>query len=128
MNDLAQSKTYRVSHEYEVVFLKRLDGKQIVVGDFHGDPSCAAISPNETWCAMAGAGLIVYFLREPFEAYRYDHPSCQWIEFGRNKDDLWYIERLEVRSESELVFTTHSNDDRPGTYVFDVTTGCVRKE
>ena len=128
MNELTRSKSWRVLHEYEVAFLMRPDGKQIAVGHFYGDPVCAVISPDETWCAIAGEGLIVYFLREPFEAYRYDHPTRQWIEFGRTQDDLWYIEALTALSESEIAFTADPYGDRPGRYIFNVTTGNVKKE
>jgi hypothetical protein len=128
MNDLTQSKTYRVFHEYEVVFLNRPHGSEVVIGDFYGDPSCADISPCETWCAIGGAGIIVYFLKEPFEPYRYDYSTDQWVEFGREKDDFWWIESLTAVSEAQLMFTTDFYGNRPGTYIFDIATGKVKKQ
>jgi hypothetical protein len=128
MNDLIQSKKYRIAHEYEVVFLNRSHGPEVIIGDFYGDPSCAVISPCETWCAIGGTGLIIDFVREPFEPYCYDHLTDQWVEFGRDKDDLWWIESLTAVSGAELVFTTDTNGNRPGTYSFDIATGEVKKQ
>jgi len=128
MNDLTQSKTYRVFHEYEVVFLNRPHGPEVIIGDFYGDPSCAVISPCETWCAIGGTGLIIYFLKEPFEPYCYNHSTDQWVEFGRKKDDFCWIESLTAVSETQLMFTTDPYGNWPGTYIFEIVTGKVKKQ
>jgi hypothetical protein len=128
MKELAISLKFQVSHEYEVVYLDRPNAPKVVIGDFYGDPSCAVISPGETWCAIAGAGLIIYFLKEPFEPYQYDRLTDQWIEFGREKNDLWWVESLTALSDTQLVFTTDPNGDRPGTFNYDIVSGEVKKQ
>ncbi len=127
MNKLTESKSYKVSHEYEVVFLERVQGADVVIGDFIGDPSCAAISPSEKWCAIGGAGLIIYFFKKPFEAYQYDCSTKQWIEFGRDADDIMWIESLTAISDNQLEFTTDPYGKRPGKYVFEISTGKFEK-
>ena len=127
MNDLALSARYRVYNEYEVVVLLHPEGRLTVIGDFYGDPVCAVISPGEAWCAMGGAGLIIYFLKEPFEPYQYNHTTDQWVEFGREKGDIWWIESLTAVSETRLVFMTDPSSPQAGTYHFDVVKGHIHK-
>lgn len=127
MNDLAHSINFRIYHEYEVVFLIRPDGNRVVIGDFYGDPSCAVISSTETWCAIGGAGLIIYFLKNPFEPYQYNYPTEQWIELGRNNDDMWWIESLVEITETQIEFTTDPHGKNPGSYRFDIATSTVKK-
>lgn len=128
MGILACSTAYTISNEYEVVYLKRENEEDVIIGDFYGDPACAVISPDETWCAIGGAGLIVYFLRQPFEPYRYDYPTGQWIEFGRDAEDPWWIDSLQADSATELIFTTDPNGNHPGTFRFNMATGNMDKE
>jgi hypothetical protein len=127
MNDLTHSKNFRIYHEYEVVFLIRPNGQGVVIGDFYGDPTCAMISSDENWCAIGGAGLIIYHLKNPFEPYQYDRQTSQWIEFGRNSDNIWRIESLNEISETQLIFATDPYGKCPGTYSFSITTGKVSK-
>lgn len=105
----------------------RPNGKEVVIGDLYGDPNCAVISSDENWCAIGGAGLIVYYLKIPFEPYQYNHQTYQWIEFGRNRDDIWWIESLNEISETQLKFTTDPYGKHPGTYSFNIGTGKVSK-
>jgi hypothetical protein len=89
---LAESGHFKVISEYETVFLHFKDGarKPVIIGDFYGDPDSALISGDECYVAMAGCGLIIYFLREPFEAYNYHHATEQYCEFFRSPPDvLW---------------------------------------
>jgi len=66
MHRLASSSRYQISHEYETVWLDIAGRDRTVIGDFYGDPTVALIDSAEAWCAVGGAGLIVYFLEEPF--------------------------------------------------------------
>lgn len=43
--------------------------KVVIIGDIYGDVDIALISPDEKYCVMAGCGIIVYYLKEPFENY-----------------------------------------------------------
>jgi len=92
---LAQSTNYLVEHEYETVFLKTGDNRTTVIGDFYGDPEVAIIDKAERWCAMAGCGLIVYWLNEPFTEYHYQTPSSQYFELNRYLPDIWWIESID---------------------------------
>ena len=91
---LARSQQYVISHEYEVVFLHGAGQQPIIIGDFYGDPDCAVIDYAERWCIVAGCGLILYYLHDPFQPYAYDTVSDQWVElFSSPPDHLW-IEAL----------------------------------
>jgi hypothetical protein len=90
MRELARSRNYAVLHEYEEAFLETSDGRRVSLGSFYGDPECALIDEAERWCVVAGCGLVVYFLREPFspvnicpsEQYVWVYPAWvnpQWV-------------------------------------------------
>lgn len=93
---LAESAHYLIHYEYEVVFLRFKDGQRgdVVIGDFYGDPQTAYIAPDESYCVMGGCGLILYYLRPPFEEYSYDQQSANWREWGRPPDDIYWIETV----------------------------------
>ncbi|GHU33252.1 hypothetical protein AGMMS50256_24830 [Betaproteobacteria bacterium] len=109
-NTLAQSDRFEISHEYEVVYLSR-DGKpSVVIGDFYGDPQVAVIDHEEKWCAVGGHGLIVYFLEEPFDEYRYDQKSSQYFDVGREKDSEWWVESVQQIGAHEIQVRLESGD------------------
>jgi len=109
MKILAESASYQVLSEYEDVFLKFKETSKLVkVGDFYGDPEVAVISEEETFCAIGGCGVIVYFIREPFEEYTYCTKTLQWREWNRtdNEGILWVTDlacidehRIEIIAE-----------------------------
>ena len=41
----------------------------VCIGDFYGDVEKVIIAPMEEYCVMAGCGVIVYLLEEPFIPY-----------------------------------------------------------
>jgi hypothetical protein len=92
-----------VTHEFETVYLhfKNESRIPICIGDFYGDPECAIISLNENFVAMGGCGIIVYFLREPFEEYSYDKISAQFYEFNRSSNDIWWVGGLHQYSSDD---------------------------
>ena len=97
---LAQSAHYEIDSEYESVFLTvRQTGRRVLIGDFYGDVEKAVISPDESYCAMVGCGVIVYDLREPFTPYAYHTPSDQWKEFDRD-GKLWYTDVTIVKGRT----------------------------
>ena len=88
MERLAESTNYIIFYEYETVLLKIKNTFGFsVIGDFYGNPQFAVISKNEKFCVMGGAGIIIYFLTEPFEEYQYNTHSEQWKEWGRGQND-----------------------------------------
>jgi len=108
---LAESNKFIVTSEYEEVYLNFKDSrKRICIGDFYGDPESAAISDDESFCAMAGYGLIIYYLKEPFEAYRYHVSTDQWDEFFRDKGRGWWIADVKIADNSVITFYAEQTD------------------
>lgn len=109
MKELAQSNNFKILYEYETVFLQRKDNdKLVVIGDFYGDPQVAIISKSEKFCIIGGCGIIIYYLKEPYERYSYNMRSPQWKEWGREDEDstVWvnnikYIDEEKVEIETE---------------------------
>lgn len=64
--ELARSATYSVQHEYEQATVTAADGRQASLGEFYGDPAVALIDADEQWCAVAGEGLVLCRLGQPF--------------------------------------------------------------
>jgi hypothetical protein len=100
---LAESENYQVFYDYESVdLISKATGKTITIGDFYGEPNVAIISPDEKFVAMAGCGLIVYFIKEPFRHYEYDKLDLtQWNEWFRNTgNELWISSIQYVNSQT----------------------------
>ena len=64
--EMARSATYTVQHEYEQATVTAADGRQACLGEFYGDPAVALIDADEQWCAVAGEGLVLCRLGQPF--------------------------------------------------------------
>ena len=82
--------------------------KLINIGDFYGDPQIALISEDEKYCVIGGAGIIIYYLTEPFENYKYSTQSEQWKEWGRETangtvwvDNITAINEKVIEVETE---------------------------
>lgn len=112
---LARSEHFTVSHEFERVMLTGR-GREVIIGDFCGDPQAAVIDWHERWCVTVGCGLIVYFLRDPFAAYEYDRQTDQWSELHRGPDDAWHIEAVYQASEDTVRFVADPVAPESGVY------------
>jgi len=110
MNSLAESPKYQISSEYESVFLKIKETSQVIeIGDFYGDPQIVAISCDEKYCVMGGAGVIIYFLKEPFQEYQYNIQSEQWREWGReNSDKTIWVKNLVILENNHIEIETEN--------------------
>ncbi|UQV45119.1 hypothetical protein KIV45_26015 [Janthinobacterium lividum] len=64
--ELTRSAEYIVQHAYEQVSVTASDGRRQELGEFYGDPAVALIDINEQWCAVAGEGLVLCRLGQPF--------------------------------------------------------------
>ena len=64
--ELARSAEYIVQHAYEQASVTAADGWRQELGEFYGDPAVALIDINEQWCAVAGEGLVLCRLGQPF--------------------------------------------------------------
>lgn len=113
MNKLAESQHYTIYKEYESIILEiKKNHKMIQIGDFYGDAQMAVISEDESFCAMCGCGVIIYYLREPFKEYEYNTRTEQWIEWGRNNEgaEIWVDsircisnDTIEIITEDEII-------------------------
>lgn len=103
---LAESENYKIFGSYESVYLvDKSKGSEIYIGDFYGDPNGAVIDRRERFAAMYGCGLILYFIREPFESYQYEKKSPQWFEFGRSEPTAWIENVIQTDDDNlELFF------------------------
>lgn len=111
MQILAESKKYIIFNEFETVILKIKKNKKLVqIGDFYGEPQTAAISENEEFCVMGGCGVIVYYLKEPFEEYEYNKFSSQWREWGRKKENEIWIDNLKCSDNKTIEIETENGD------------------
>lgn len=112
---LAESENLIVKNEYEKVFLIfKKNSRRIYIGDFYGDPQAAVISNDESFCVMVGCGLVIYYLHEPFEEFRYNISTRQWKELFRESGKEWWIEDVEVIDSSAIVFTVEEVDIENG--------------
>lgn len=65
---LTESLKYCISFEFEKAYLvnKRLNTR-IELGELYGDPQAALISQDESFCAVGGCGLLIYYFDKPFD-------------------------------------------------------------
>lgn len=122
---LAESENYKVTSEYESVslhFKKRLMKKPLFIGDFFGDPECAMISRDEKYVVMAGCGLIIYKLQEPFAPYGENDIPGQFFEFFRDPSNNWWINGLHqtnIDSDWKYFRFVAANDEGESIYKMD---------
>ncbi len=108
MIKLTESIHYEIYGEYESVILKiKYSTREVMIGDFYGDVEKVIISSDEQYCIMAGCGIIVYLLKEPFEQYEYEKNTNQWKEWRRD-GDAW-VE--EIVLEDSILFV-HTETDK----------------
>ena len=103
---LAECKHYAVISEFEAVYLvDKIRHTEILIGDFYGDPAGAIIDLKERFVVMYGCGLIIYFLRPPYEEYTYDTKTTQWYEIGRYEPVMWIENVLQINDdEIKVIF------------------------
>lgn len=103
----AESKKFRIESYYEtVILINKINGVEVDIGDFYGDVECAIIDRNEKFCVMGGCGLIIYFLKEPFETYFYNNITTQYKEFWRSGElngKIWVKDIKQIDDENVLL-------------------------
>lgn len=117
---LARSKHYTVSHEYETVLLDHPGGEGLVIGHFYGNPETAIIDWNEQWAIVAGCGIILYHLRDPYVPYEYEKTTDQWWEAHRNPPEAWSIEQVYQVNEVTIRFVVEPETAHAGVYDLNV--------
>jgi hypothetical protein len=123
---LAQSTNFLIHHEYETVYLtfKNSQAQDVVIGDFYGDPHTAYIADDESYCAVGGYGLIIYYLAPPFNPYFNGIKNKNWKELYREKADTYWIETIySMDFQQEIRFVVDLQDElRKGLYRLNLQT------
>jgi hypothetical protein len=111
---LAESENYFIVRDNEDASIYRKpDCRRIAcVGDFYGEPEDAYIDPEERFCITVGCGIIKYNLQDPFEEYMYDCDTLQWIEVGRDGDNIEWCDKIEEVTDSYIVVLVEGEDRR----------------
>jgi len=120
---LAESKRYIIQSEYESVFLKfKQSEREILIGDFYGDPEVGFIAADERYCVVGGCGIIVYFIEEPFLDYRYDYQSEQWFDLQRTEENImWIVGIKPIKTMSAVILEVElKNHEIPQQYRLDI--------
>ncbi|TDY36956.1 hypothetical protein [Janthinobacterium sp. 75] len=99
--ELARSAQFIVQHEYEEASVTAADGRQTSLGEFYGDPAVALIDINERWCAVAGEGLMLCRLEQPFG---------QCVEYYRQPGDVRWITALRQTGPFALEWQDEGGD------------------
>lgn len=127
---LAERANYVVSAEFETVYLMHKadpSWRETVIGDFYGDPTAAAIDEHERLVVMVGCGVIVYYLNEPFEPYRYDTETTQWTDVFREPAKTLWIESVVQRDANTFVVEVEANSEAAGSYTLTIEDLQIRK-
>ncbi len=125
---LAESDNYKVTSEYEYAtlhFKNYLLKKSVHIGDFYGDPDCAIISSNEKYLVIAGCGLIIYKLEEPFIDYCTDKDVNQYSVFFTDPQNTWWVEKLhqtDTDSNGKFFRFFATNNDGESLYKMNAET------
>ena len=82
----------------------------VCIGDFYGDVEKVIIAPMEEYCVMAGCGVIVYLLEEPFIPYEYDKSSGQWKEWHRD-GNIW-VDDIVLHKDILTIRIESGNEER----------------
>lgn len=107
--EVARSAGYIVQHEYEQATVTAADGWQASLGEFYGDPAVALIDADEQWCAVAGEGLVLCRLGQPFgqcTAYFRQPGEVRWITALRQTGPFALEWQGEDGAWSALAFGT----------------------
>lgn len=112
MKILAESVKYVIFYEYEKVFLYiKENEKRILIGEFYGDPYTAVISYDESFCVIGGEGIIVYYLKEPFEEFRtFADVSSQWKTWGRDDGETVWIDEIHQIDNKHIEIVTENSE------------------
>jgi len=118
---LAESINYKVTSEYESVtlYLKNHIKKPVYIGHFYGDPDCAIISRDEKYLVVAGCGLIIYRLVEPFNQNDNTENLTQYSEFFQEPENIWWVNRLhQTDIDSDWKYFRFVAANKDGEFIY----------
>lgn len=117
---LAESNNFLITNIFETTYLIKKhqcnSKNRIIIGTFYGDPQTAIIDKEEKWCAIAGEGLIIYFLRDPFSSYKENQVSSQFFSKYKNESNIKWIQQLVQLSANQILIT----DDNHQKSIFNI--------
>lgn len=123
---LAESINYKVTSEYESVTLHFKSNnlkKSIYIGHFYGDPDCAIISRDEKYLVVAGCGLIIYKLIEPFNEVGVAKSSPQYSEFFNDANNIWWVNGLhQIDIDSGWKYFRFVAANKEGEFIYKMDT------
>jgi len=118
---LARSTDYALTGGWEVALLERRGSDDsLCVDDHYGNVTCGVIAPDQSWCATGGCGVIVYYLRPPWEPYDYDRQTNQWFELERDPDSFLSVTDMEMLDDDHIKLTVQAADETPYQSILDV--------
>lgn len=122
IRNLAESEHYKVTSQFEYVtlhFKGKIFKKPVYPGDFYGDPDCCIISKDEQYLVVAGCGIIVYRLAEPFNEYGSAAVVQQYAEFFREPPHHWWIRELhQAEMDGECKYFRFVAEHEEGEFVY----------
>lgn len=120
---LAQSRHFKVLHEFETVYLELESGERIVIGDFYGNPSGALIDWAEKWCLVYGKHLLLYYLKPPFSPFAWGSATEQYqVLFER-----WWFESAYQTGDDVVRLVADVYGARAGLYELEITSLNIRQ-
>ena len=114
------TRRFTFVHDGYDVCILRPGRDPVSIGTHFLDPSAFALVRGSRWCASAGCGVVVYFLRPPFAPFVCDEVSAQWWEIGRDPYEPWDVVRLRVLDAHRLRIVVLADDGTTRAYTADV--------
>ncbi len=122
---LAQSRHYKVWHEYETVYLELESSERVIIGDFYGDPNGALIDWAERWCLVYGEHLLLYHLKPPFLPW--DTSLSNAPEQYMKLFEGWNFENTYQTADDVVRLVADVWGDRAGLYELELANLHIRQ-
>ena len=118
---LAESRNYRLVHEFEKVFLVRKStGNRTPLADHYGDPLVGLIDEYEQWIITGGEGLVYFdFIRGIQEFFR---KGCR-----PDPEQTYFVHSMRPEGEGQVRILIDPWSGFASTWVLHVKTLALRK-
>ncbi|QSP93326.1 hypothetical protein LPB19_08755 [Marinobacter salinisoli] len=121
---LAGSDSYKLCFRYESATLEGGQfEKPLVVAEFPFPLECGCIDFHEKWVVTGGQGIVIYYLKPPFEPHRLAEESLQWKTLWYPNKSLNMFPEAIVQVDDETVrILIDVNSENAGVYDVNVYT------
>lgn len=103
MRILDETDKYMIGHIFEEAYLiEKSNGKEIVLGEFYGDPTAALISKKNEWAIVAGEHLAIWANER---ITKIEDDNLRWIYALRTNDDNTVEILIDPWSDKSSVWT-----------------------